>query len=541
MIPRSAIAPSDRGSAAGPARRATLCTLAAAVCALAVFALGIAKGARIAGGSDSSGYLSEAVMFAEGRLSLSRPIARTVPWPFADRTFAPLGWNPGPHQGELVPVYAPGYPLTMAAVARVAGRGAMFLVIPALAALAVWATFLLGRRIDGPITGTLAAILLASSPPFLYQLLQPMSDVATTGWWAASVALAAAATPSATLAAGLVAGLAVLTRPNLAPVGAAIGLYLVARDWLAPAARRRLAPPLAFAIPFAAAGAAIAWIQHDWYGSPFTSGYGPPEVLYSASNSTTNLHRYTRWLFATETRLVLAGLVAPIVMLRRSRSRAIDPERMRLVLLSLATIAIVFASYLFYTPFDNWSYLRFLLPAYPMLFVLAMTSLSRAATSLGQRGAAVFLFAAWAVVIGVHVTFIRDNHLLDVAITERRYKVIAEYVARRVPPRVILITVQNSGSLHFYAGRVSLRWDWLEPRWLDEAVTLLRQRGYQPMLLLEDWEVTAIRERFSTSPISRLDWTPRAEWSGHGHTALYDPADRERYLAGERWAAEDIR
>ena len=89
-----------------------------------------------------------------------------------------------------------------------------------------------------------AAVLLGTSTSFLYQVVQPVSDVATTSWWTMSLALTVAESPLSALGAGLAASMAVLTRPNLVPLGAVIGLFGVWRivragpDERRPAARR---------------------------------------------------------------------------------------------------------------------------------------------------------------------------------------------------------------------------------------------------------------------------------------------------------------
>ena len=67
--------------------------------------------------------------------------------------------------------------------ARGGGRDAVFLVVPVLGAAAVWLMFLLGSRVAGPTAGALAAVLFAASPIFLFQVVQPMSDVPATAWW----------------------------------------------------------------------------------------------------------------------------------------------------------------------------------------------------------------------------------------------------------------------------------------------------------------------------------------------------------------------
>src|SRR4029453_5927710 len=63
--------------------------------------------------------------------------------------------------------------------------------------------------------GVLAALLLAVSPIFLYQLMWPMTDVPVATFWAAAFLAAFHSHGPRPLAAGLAAGAAVLIRPNL--------------------------------------------------------------------------------------------------------------------------------------------------------------------------------------------------------------------------------------------------------------------------------------------------------------------------------------
>ena len=532
-------------------------TSAVALLAAGVFVFAVSTGSTVAGGSDSSGYLSEAVTLARGRWTQDRPLARRVPWPGADWTLAPLGWRKGLTPGIIAPTYPSGYPLVMAAAHVVAGPRAMFWIVPALAALAVWCTFVLGRRTDGDLTGVFAAGLLATSPPFVFQTLQPMSDVPATAWWTAAIALAAHGSPAALVGSGVAAGAAVLTRPNLVPIGAAIGVFLIARDWGTPRDWRRVSAPLLFALPLAAACVGVAWLQNHLYGSPILSGYGPAGQLYALEHATPNLQHYARWLSETETPLVLAGLIAPIVFMRRRGSTPIPPshapsrpagfgatgdrERMRLAVLGVAVILLVFASYLFYSPFDNWSFLRFLLPAYPMLFVLAVAAFRHAAASLGARGAIALTSVVCAVILSAHVRTIRVTNALDIRSSEMRYEQVARFVADRVPGRAAVIALQHTGSIAYYAERPTIRWNVLNRDWLDETIEFLRERGYRPLILLDDWEERDFKARYAGESFGKLDWPAHAELPGPVQTRIYDPDDRTRFLAGHTWTTEPIR
>ena len=59
--------------------------------ALVVVALGVWKASFVAGASDAYGYVSEGDLIAHGRLTVEQQFVRTLPWPFADWSFAPAG------------------------------------------------------------------------------------------------------------------------------------------------------------------------------------------------------------------------------------------------------------------------------------------------------------------------------------------------------------------------------------------------------------------------------------------------------------------
>src|SRR5207253_535597 len=141
----------------------------------------------------------------------------------------------------------------------------------------------------------LAAVMLASSPIFLFQLLQPMSDVPAAAWWTAALVLALKDGRLGALGAGIAAGMAILTRPNIVPLAAVVGLFFVLRR-----AGLKVRAAL-FTVPAAAACLVVAAINHDLYGSALSSGYEPFRSQYDVANVVPNLGRYPRWLLQTET------------------------------------------------------------------------------------------------------------------------------------------------------------------------------------------------------------------------------------------------
>ena len=123
---------------------------------------------------------------------------------------------------------------------------------------------------------------------------------------------------------------------------------------------------------------------------------------------------------------------------------------------------------------------------------------------------------------------------------EGRYRESADLVRDRLPANAVLITVWQSGSMRFHAGREIVMWDSLDPAWLDRAISWLKSRGQQPYILVERREEPDFRERFrDQSAIGRLDWPPRFDLNRQ--VRIYDPDDRGRYLAGEVFPTENIR
>jgi len=493
-----------------------LAAAAAGVLALTIGYAGLRWGALVAGGSDSYGYVSQAELWRRGSLVVHQDVVRPTPWPFAAETWTPLGYRPSPHARDgYVPMYAPGLPLLMAAAQTVGGFCAAFTVVPLCGALTIWLTFVLGRRIfDPPAIALGGAVLVAVSPVFLYQLMNAMSDVPVTAFWTLALVLATGRRP---LASGLAMATAIAIRPNLAPLAAVIAIWMW-RTIADPAMRRRAL--LWFAAGIAPAVAGILWLNGALYESPLVSGYGTTGDLYGLGWFSSNVANFTAWLADVETPVV--ALAALYVAL----PRALPPPRLPSArLLVGGTMAAMLLSYLFYQPFDVWWYLRFLLPMWPVMMLATVAVLHGMVAQ--QRAwtrtivpAAIVLALAWH-----HLQLARSRHTFELGRSERKYVDVARYVAAHTEPGAVVLSHQHSGSLRLYGARLTLRYDILDPEWLDRALAALQSVGRRPYLVLDGNEVEAFRRRFAgVSAAGALDWTPLA--SLNGIVNLYDPLNR---------------
>jgi hypothetical protein len=243
--------------------------LALATVVIAVLGVAARWGSFVAGGSDSYCYVHQAERWAAaltgtGPLQVPEALALEAPWPDAPLTFAPVGHLPSPTvAGAAVPICPPGLPLAMAPFVAVGGTRAAFAVVPLFGVLLVLAVHAVGARFGARI-GLASAVLAAASPVFLYQLVQPMSDVPAAALWMLAVALATGTKPRHAAWSGAATSAAILVRPNLVPLGVVIGLFLLLRperSW-----PQRLRAGVIYAAASAVGCNAVAIVQNALYG-----------------------------------------------------------------------------------------------------------------------------------------------------------------------------------------------------------------------------------------------------------------------------------
>jgi hypothetical protein len=233
-------------------------------------------------------------------------------------------------------------------------------------------------------------------------------------------------------------------------------------------------------------------------------------------------------LYQTQNIVPAIGVLAPLVF---------DGIKRRGSVLLLVFAALEILIYLFYQPFPEWWYLRFLIPAITVLLILA----SAASVHVLSRNRMGGLIPIAAVILAVGATRVAgERQTFALQRMEGRYRHSAQVARDRLPANAVLITVWESGSMRFHAGREIVMWDSLDPAWLDRSITWLTSKGLAPYILLERREEPDFRARFREhSEIGRLDWPPRFDLNRE--VRIFDPADRARYLAGEAYPTENVR
>lgn len=481
--------------------------------------IAVAAGSDSVGGADSAGYFAQADRWRRGSLIERLPLEGL---PVSDSAWlqSPLGFRPSADDEGTVPTYPPGWPVLLA-LARTAGDTVAIRVLPgAFGVLSLIALYTLARawlRRPAALCGT---TLVASSAPWLFQALQPMSDVPALAAWLSALAAVQQGTWRWRVVGGCAAAVAIGIRPNLAPLLLVVG-------WMSAGAARPALTALRRAAPAVVPGlaASVAYVVWQWllYGTPAQSGYGTASELFSLQHVHPNLLRQGSWIVESHgwpAILILAiGVIATLV--RRSVPASVASAGV-----------IVWSLYLFYVPFDSWTYLRFLLLPLALTTLAGIGALDAGLARLGRAAqilaySGLLLVATWA-----NLFTARQLGVFDLHRHEARYRLSAAFVRDHAPPGAVVLAAQHSGALAAYTRLPVLRLDLLHA---TEAAGLLRwmQAQARPVVLVMDED-----ERHLLRPLAaevdefRLDWPPRAIVGRPSRTKVWLLDDRDAARSG---------
>lgn len=459
-----------------------------AVAAIWTLSVGIGFGTFASGGADSYGYVGQARLLAHGKLTDTIPVSRDYRWPNVEYTLTPLGFTKGTSPGVIAPLYPPGLSLLLAPFSLVS-EDAIYVVVPMFGVLLILATYRFGALCGDRAAGAWAALSLALSPTFLYQLVQPMSDVPCAACWLAALVVASRASTAASVGSAVLCSLAILIRPNLAPLALVVAFLAVGSNTSV-----RIRRALSFIAGLLPGLVVLGLIQFVRYGSPFASGYGAASSVFALEYIVPNLSLYPLWMTKSHTPIIWLWLLAPLWIWRRATNRRVAWSAFAL------SVAVWFA-YLPYVVFQptEWFYTRFLLPAIPIMIFFSTASVLAGIRALPAVwrppvAAAVALFVGTA---SLH--YAQRHRVFDIRDQERKYPLAGEFVRTRGPANAFVLAAQHSGSIRYYANRPILRWDLLSPTRLDQALATFRAQGYEPLLVIDTGEYDDFRERFAAT------------------------------------------
>lgn len=482
----------------------------------------ISRGATSVGGADSAGYLAQAQRWQHGTTRVALPL--TIPGASDPWLQSGLGFRPDRTGRGTVPSYPPGLPWLQALALRAGGEAMAVRGVPLLAALlAMWGMWMTARPHVGVDGAVLSCVVMVTLPVYLFQALQPMSDVLALALWLSALGLAGREGTRPLVAAAIAVAAAVLVRPNLSPLAAAVIWRGAQAARHGTDARRRV---LTLAMGLAVGAGAVGLVQGLLYGSPLQSGYGRASELFSLRHVPTNLLRYPAWLIESVSRPALGAIIIGLVWLGRGLARA--PWTRPAVLMAALTALL----HAVYVPFDSWTYLRFVLV--PLASAPLGLSMFLADAWLVRPGSWRFpVFAVLVLLLALpNLQRAQALGVFTVRAREFRYEAAGRLVRAELPPSTVIVAAQHSTSASHYAARPLLRADLLDARQFA-AVAEWAARQRRPLaFVLDAAEVEATRTRLGATGLAALDWPPRAEIGRPVATRVWLSTDREPWRAG---------
>jgi hypothetical protein len=411
-----------------------------------------------AGGSDSSGYLNFARLLSHGELLAPvRSLSGHSVTEFGLHVYEPSVFRIRDDSGFMSPIYPIGAPLHFALATILIGSAHAAALVSALAAIAAGALIYFScRHLKlGSLWAIGGALVFCSCPLVLYQAIQPMSDVVATTWATATVYAAMRGRDRAQwpLACGAAAAMAVLIRPTNAlltlPILVAVGLN--------PA---RLALVGLGALP----GVLLLLLLNlKLYGSPLTTSYYSHNVgLFSASVVPHNLVHFFIWIFLLLGPLVICAFALPFFR------RPLSPDWLTHVVWAVVLISF----YAFFGPAgESWWYLRYILPAFPSLIILAIGGLAGiwAVLEKSNRPYGHVIGAFWrrslafaiVVMLSLGCEGIATQRLsfLDLRVVARMWFDVPRWAREHLPTNAMILSQDLSGSLYYYTDLPIVRFD----------------------------------------------------------------------------------
>lgn len=453
-----------------------------AICFLGYAAFLAGYSASYAAGSDASGYFNSARLLGEGRFQADMRVPFGHPHTeFGLMAFQPLGFIIDENEPHMAPTYPTGLPLHLLVASWLVGWRHAATLVSIFAALGsglvLWS---LARRLElTPGWAAAALALLWLCPLTLFASLQPMSDQLALLWSLTALAAALRGREQLRwcLLAGLATSLAVLVRPTDALIVLPLALAL----------GRNLRRYLLLVLGGLPGGVFFCYYNWQVYGSPLATGYGNISTAFSAGFAPHNLAHFARWIPALLSPLVGAALAAPFMQAARRRELA--------VLGLWAGLLIGFYVFYFHSG-ETWWYLRFILPAFPVLILAALVVLQRLWRLIPSPRGARAMFAT-VLVFGVawQLQLNRRLDVLDIPVGESYYLDTANWAKRYLPPASALFCMQMSGSLYFYTPFMLVRWDQVTVARLPELLAALRQEKRPVYAVLYDFENREALER----------------------------------------------
>ena len=182
------------------------------------------------------------------------------------------------------------------------------------------------------------------------------------------------------------------------------------------------------------------------------SGYGSFSQNFDPSRIGPNALRYFSWFGFAHTPAALVGFVPMILPLRRFWPNVSDRRIFVIIALFVSLLLLEFLAYLI---FDAWWVLRFVIPCLPFIMIGVGAVVSAVAQRARWLAVGAMLLIGMLAVRDFRVAV--DENFFKLWQGDVRYVAAATLVRRLTDSSSVIYSMQHSGSLRYYGGRLTVR------------------------------------------------------------------------------------
>jgi len=447
-------------------------------------------GMAFAGGSDEAGYVHNAWLLQQGRLTEpTRPIPGVETGTFRPQVYESLGRVASPDGLTLRPYYPFGYPIVIVVANLLdgpAGDGVWLALVGMIVAVP-FLVYALGRELGlNRAWAVVAATAMTFSPMTIFMAVRPMSDLFTMLLAVAAVLAARRAHRGWGWAAalGLLFSWAVFTRaPNT------ILAVPLAVAWLARWREQRWWwVTIVAGLPTMAV---VMAMNHRLFGSPWRTGYGRLDVLFSREFVGPSLANYAASLPVVVPPLLLAAAAVSVVGLWRA------PRRYLLLWVWTLTFAGFYAFYR-HTQ-EVWWYLRFVLPMLPAIVIAGSLILQSWTDRLPTWARFFPIYAVLVLGLGWNALQVSER-VYPYDPKKEAYVLLGPWLRAETDPDDVFLCTQASGSLFHQLPNPIARYEHLRPGDWEILRTATASAGVDIYAVLWDYEVAQRRVLEDVTP-----------------------------------------
>jgi hypothetical protein len=183
--------------------------------------------------------------------------------------------------------------------------------------------------------------------------------------------------------------------------------------------------------------------------------------------------------------LVCVALAAPFI---RGKNRR-DVQ----VLALWAAVLIGFYAFYYHTG-ETWWYLRFILPAFPIL-ILGMLVVFQKLPIKSPFYQTLILAGVLAVVATWELKLVRRLNAAAVIDIEHTYPLISDWTQKNLPPESAIFSMQVSGALYYYTDFLLTRWDQIENGRVEALISMLQEKHRPIYAVLYEYEIKDALDR----------------------------------------------